>query len=76
MNETEGKQQTDDGVVVGSTRLLSIFCKWKNIAKRKFKDSENEQNSQGKRLIEQGAICYFNAYKELEEIINSSPSDS
>lgn len=76
MNKKKDNLKTGDEVVVDSTRLLSLVSKWRNIAKRKFKDSENERETQGKRLIEHGAMCYFNAYRELEEIINSSQSDS
>ena len=51
--------------------LLTI---WRKRAARKFKDAETEKNIMGKKLIEHGAMCYFNCSQELEKIAASLPA--
>lgn len=52
--------------------LTDLACHWENIARRKWIDSEAEDDPMGKRLIEHGAMCYQNCARELSEVLTSS----
>ena len=51
--------------------LNELIGVWRKRAGRKFKDAETEKNAMGKRLIEHGAMCYFNCSRDLEKIVVS-----
>jgi hypothetical protein len=51
--------------------LTDLACHWENIVRRKWIDSETEDDPIGKRLIEHGALCYQNCARELREAIIS-----
>ena len=44
---------------------LNLACEWERRAKLKFTDAEREQDPMHRRLVEHGAVCYFNAAAEL-----------
>jgi hypothetical protein len=48
-----------------------LIEKWNHSARRAFCDAEREQNMMGKRLIEHGAMCYFNCANDLTEALAS-----
>jgi hypothetical protein len=50
-------------------RLEELSRKWKLRAKRAFTDADGETDASGKRLIEHGAMCTFNCFRELEETL-------
>lgn len=52
--------------------FLNLVSKWENTARKKWIDSETEDDPMGKRLIEHGAICYQNCASELKEVLTSS----
>jgi hypothetical protein len=54
------------------TILLNLVSNWENIARRKWIDSEAEDDPMGKKLIEHGALCYQNCARELKEALTSS----
>lgn len=43
---------------------LGLAQQWEMRARRKFTDAADEEDAQGKRMIEHGAVCYFNAAAE------------
>ena len=44
---------------------LGLAQQWENRSRRKFMDAKEEESQTGKRLIEHGAMCYFNAAEDL-----------
>ena len=56
---------------VETARLLMLIEKWKGMAKRKFEAVDHESDPFGKRFLEHGAICYFNAACELQKILEN-----
>lgn len=52
--------------------LQDLVRRWEDIARRKWIDSEAEDNPMGKKLIEHGALCYQNCARELKEALSSS----
>lgn len=44
---------------------LDLAKQWETRASRKFEDATSEKDPMGKRLIEHGATCYFNAAAEI-----------
>lgn len=57
-------------------RLEELIEKWNHSARRAFYDAEREQDPMGKRLIEHGAMCYFNCATELTAALASLSSES
>jgi hypothetical protein len=54
-----------------------LIEKWNQWSRRAFYDAEREQDPMGKRLIEHGAMCYFNCATDLTEALASlSPQPS
>jgi len=51
-------------------RMVEIIKTWRKRAGRKFKDAAIEKNVMGKRLIEHGAMCYFNCSEELQTLVD------
>jgi len=47
--------------------LINLTVKWENIAWRKWYDAKHEEDPMGKKLIENGALCYQNCAHELKE---------
>lgn len=43
---------------------FGLVLGWEKIAKRRFVDAKSENDDMGKRLVEHGAVCYFNAAAE------------
>jgi hypothetical protein len=52
--------------------LINLVNRWEDIARRKWTDSEVEDDPMGKKLIEHGALCYQNCARELKEALTSS----
>lgn len=55
-----------DGCV---SRLVRLSDCWKRRAAKKFMDAKGENDEMGRKLIEHGAMCYFNAATDLEEAL-------
>jgi len=49
----------------------SLVAHWENLARRKFLDAEQETDPMGKKLIEHGAVCYFNCARQLRQALHS-----
>ena len=49
--------------------LEQLAEQWEHRARRRFKDAEGEKDPMGRRLVENGAMCYFNAAQELREVL-------
>ena len=43
---------------------------WRKRSARKFKDAKTEKDVMGKKLIEHGAMCYFNCSEELQKLVD------
>lgn len=50
-------------------KLEALFVTWEKRARNKFRSAEREKDVMGKRLIEHGAMCYFNCAQELKEAL-------
>lgn len=59
------------GASLRESSLNELAQTWLRIARRKFQDADFEQNPMGKRLIEHGAVCYFNCARELQKAIQA-----
>lgn len=54
-----------------------LIFQWEQSARRAFYDAEHEKEPMGKRLLEHGAMCYFNCARKLREALASvSPQSS
>ena len=63
--------------MLDKNELLVLIEKWERISRRAFCDADHEKDPMGKRLIEHGAMCYFNCSRELRVILSlSSPQPS
>jgi hypothetical protein len=62
--------------LVGCSSLLGVVDSFRSQARKAFSHAETETDPSGKKLIEHGAWCYFNAAKELEALISSHPQSS
>ena len=48
-------------------RNLGALCvEWERRARNKLRSAELEKDAMGRRLIEHGAMCYFNCAQELK----------
>jgi len=56
-------------IIIKCSDLEKLLRSWEHSAKRKFWDAEKEKDTMGKRLIEHGAMVYFNCGRELSKII-------
>ena len=50
-------------------KLEALFNTWEKRARNKFLSAEFEKDAMGRRLIEHGAMCYFNCAQELKEAL-------
>ena len=50
----------------------ALALQWEALARNKFASAENEADPMGRRLIEHGAMCYFNCAEELRAAIPTS----
>jgi hypothetical protein len=57
---------------MSSNELSQLVLEWEQIAKRKFYDAQREKDPMGRRLIEHGAMCYFNCAQELRGVLCAS----
>jgi hypothetical protein len=64
------RELTDMRRIGCMARLVRLSDCWKGRAAKKFMDAKGENDEMGRKLIEHGAMCYFNAATELEEAIN------
>ena len=48
--------------------LITLIEEWEGYARRAFLNAEHEKDPMGKRLIEHGAMCYFNCAQQLKTI--------
>lgn len=58
-----------DIITIKYSDCENLLRSWEHSAKRKFLDAEKEKDPIGKRLIEHGAMVYFNCGRELSKII-------
>jgi len=49
--------------------LIVLRDEWNRRARRAFLDAETEEDLMGRRLIEHGAMCYFNCAMEITEAL-------
>ena len=66
---------THDLPEIPRSELLALVANWQQIAQRKFVDAEQVSGME-KNFIEHGAMCYFNAARELEEVLTLKKSAS
>ena len=52
-------------------KLIDLAKSWEQQSKKKFEDAQHEKNDMGKRLIEHGAVCYFNCANELRQLVET-----
>lgn len=57
-------------------QLEQLAKKWMQSSKRRFNMAEQEPNMMGGKLMEHGAVCYFNCATELNDIIKSMENPS
>ena len=57
------------GGSMNTQKLEELFKTWEHRALNKFLSAELEKDAMGKRLIEHGAMCYFNCAQELREAL-------
>jgi hypothetical protein len=59
--------------MVGETKkkLEDLAGQWESRARRALCDAEQEKDPMGKRLVEHGAMCYFNCAQEIKEVLIS-----
>jgi len=85
VNNNKLTRKSQSRIPVGSSAVLASMVelveRWRKRAAKKFKDAETEKDAMGKRLIEHGAMCYFNCSQELQEIVaalraSATPSES
>lgn len=62
----------DNGQRVECAALFGLVDCWKRRAAKKFTDAKGENDEMGRKLIEHGAMCYFNAATELEKALMQS----
>jgi len=51
--------------------LQQLANDWERIAASKFASADHEPDPMGKRLIEHGAICYWNCAQQLRKAIEA-----
>lgn len=56
--------------------MRAMALRWEDLARRKFDVAENETDAMGKRMIEHGAMCYYNCAIELLEFLNGLEATS
>lgn len=56
---------------VDRAALLALAEAWMHVARCKFQSAEAELDPMGRRLIEHGATCYFNAARELRALVEA-----
>lgn len=49
-------------------KLKGLVTQWEGVARRKFSDAAVESDPMGKRLIEHGAVCYWNCAQQLRTL--------
>ncbi|GEM_PF-5162522 len=54
-------------------QLRELARRWAHTARCKFKSAEEQPPEEefGKRFIEHGAMCYYNCYQELEQLLDT-----
>ena len=57
------------------SELLALISSWRQLARRKFADAEKSAGME-RRFIEHGAMCYFNAAMDLEDVLMPKQSAS
>lgn len=71
------KDPADRGAGSGCmARLVRLSDCWNGRAAKKFMDAKGENDEMGRKLIEHGAMCYFNAARELEEVLKQIQADA
>jgi hypothetical protein len=68
MNATERTE-------IPRSKMLALISNWRQIARRKFSDAEKSDRME-RRFIEHGAMCYFNAAMDLEDVLLPKQSAS
>ena len=71
----EAREDTHDLTEGFCSELLALVTNWQQIAQRKFTDAEQVSGME-KNFIEHGAMCYFNAARELNEVLTLNKSSS
>jgi hypothetical protein len=60
--------QTHETPAIACEELLPLLSIWRQRARKKLGDAEKSSGMEA-RFIEHGAMCYFNAANELEELL-------
>ncbi len=68
-------KNTPERTEIPRSELLSLLSNWRQIARRKFSDAEKSSGME-RRFIEHGAMCYFNAAMDLEDVLTPKQSAS
>jgi len=55
--------------------LEKLVNDWEKWSRKKFKDAAHEEDPMGKRLIEHGAICYFNCAQDIKNLLTAKLSE-
>jgi hypothetical protein len=63
---------SEETITIKRSDFEKLLRSWEHSAKRKFWDAEKEKDPMGKRLIEHGAMVYFNCGRELSKIIGQA----
>lgn len=61
--------ENEPGEAGRHSAISGLPAKWEGTARRKFIDAAREENEMGKKLIEHGAMCYFNCAQELKKAL-------
>lgn len=56
---------------MNAQKLEGLCSTWEQRARNKFRSAELEKDAMGRRLIEHGAMCYFNCAQELREALTA-----
>jgi hypothetical protein len=67
---------TNKGKAVEVKILQVLVARWKRSAAYAFKSAKLETDVIGKKLIEHGAMCYFNCYRELQTLFGELPAST
>lgn len=56
--------------------LNGLITEWEHHARRGFHAAKSEEDPMGKKLIEHGAMCYFNCSRGLRGALGLLPPES
>ena len=62
----------EETITIKRSDIEKLLRSWEHCVKRKFWDAKKEKDPMGKRLIEHGAMVYFNCGQELSKLIGQA----